>query len=117
MIPVAEGKCKLKKELLWTNPNPTQSFSSQTIQIDLSPYSEIEIFAIFSDANVEGSNTFKAPVGMAINIGFVRSDLYLMQSRIASTTSSGVTFSDATLGQDRTVYNNHCIPEKIWGIR
>lgn len=114
---MAEGEISVRKELLWSNPNPYSAFVPQTISMDLSAYSEIEIYAIFSDSMVEGGNTFRAPVGMPINIGFVRSDLYYVQSRIVSSSLSGLTFSNTTIGQEKTIFNNHCIPVKIYGIK
>lgn len=115
--------------LLWTNPNPTTSFTAQTIPLDLSNYDAVKIVALFVE-NTNSSFVCELPVGStdrAISYFFLltatSSDAAHFingVSRPASVGTNGVIF-----GRGQMVYNsgayvdwdNRAIPWKIYGIK
>ena len=109
--------------LLWTNPNPTSSFSAQTISLDLSKYDAVEIsFRRWSTETILYTQRVlekNAGVGMS-----TAADNFLSY-RCCLFTDSGVTFDPPyyypdyaggswTLTQrDTRAY----VPYKIYGIK
>ena len=102
-------------ELLWTNASPTSSFSAQTVQLDLSAYDFILVYAMWST-----SYQFIIPPHIAfIPITDARIDSTdtggQSLEREFSTDSTGVTFSVGKLGTSNN--NTMIIPYKIYGIK
>ena len=111
--------------ILWTNSNPTQAFSNQTITLDLSNYSSIAILytPFYSNTLRQYSNK------MLINYGGQllgqwwisgTGDCFLM--RVVTTSSNSVIFDNCNcfgIGTASTVVqNNEClIPIKIIGYK
>ena len=107
--------------LLWTNPNPTSSFSAQTISLDLSKYDQVEI--VFKQtAGSTALLTTKSMVGMnGKMLAYGYSDARELDARAYEVTTSGIKFnagywilvSDST----GTANANYCTPYKIYGIK
>lgn len=110
-----------EKTLLWTNSNPTSSFSAQTINLDLSTYSEIEIE--FKHASPSESYLFqKVRVPSADLCLFYlngRAAIAEIESREITVTTTGITFGDGKRAQGTfttSTDNIRCVPIKIYGI-
>ena len=104
------------KKLLWTNPSPTSAFSAQTISLDLSEYDDVEVeFKVYPSEDVV--NVASAGIGEVGVCSTVRTDTWLTQARTFTVSATGVAFSDCRLGSNASVYNNHSVPLKIYGIK
>lgn len=108
------------KKLLWENSSRTSAFASQTITLNLIDYDEIEVWFIHN-TNADGSNLrnfiTRTKVGENGALTIARNDSFLTQNREYNTTINGITFSDCVLGSSSTVYNNHSVPIRIYGIK
>jgi hypothetical protein len=115
------------KWAVWTNSSPTSGFAPQTVNIDLSRYSMVEIeFTPYAD---DTRKTVRCPVGKNCNLFFMfintdtASDVVHSlgsTSRSASVTTSGITFGNGQMLYNGDVYQNwtnRSIPTKIWGIK
>ena len=105
--------------LLWTNPNPTSSFSAQTISLDLSGYDAVKIVH-----NSAGDKCDEVRVGQSCrlsNISYGGSANYMTgMFRICNVTASGIKFNDGCYVMAVASYllnNSLCIPQKIYGIK
>lgn len=104
-------------DLLWTNPAPTSSFSSQTVAVDLTGYDFVMVIAYEStSADVEMSTTIRNAVG-------VKGRLFLMansrQFRAIEIASTGVTFGvgrSGAVGTNAVEDNAAAVPVYIYGI-
>lgn len=110
----------LNLDLLWTNPNPSSSFASQTIQLDLSEYEYIGIIYRRSS-----SSTYQTPIYiLGVGTSWYWDDQiggYLVERSI-QTTSSTVVFGNSSRmttypNGSRTTDNQYQIPYKIYGIK
>lgn len=104
-------------DLLWENPNPTASFSAQTISLDLSTYDFVMVSGAVPDYNGQCFYSF-------CEIGKVTALFAMTNSRHVRTmtvTGTGVNFGQGSKAgspsQDVSVNNATMIPQKIWGIR
>lgn len=102
--------------LLWTNPNPSSSFSAKTVPLDLSNWHLIAVLAKPQDS---GSTTsvFLAAVGTdnilcCPNVGGTQY-FYKRNMTVAST---GVTFSTGYRNTTSTTGTGYCIPAYIYGL-
>lgn len=114
-----------KLKLLWTNPNTTAAFASQTVSLDLSKYKYIAIkcsFQLFAVAVGHYISTNIIPVPS--QVGSTGYSAFIMginnsqdiTSRSISVSVSGVTFG---AGNSSSVSgsNEYCIPLKIYGMK
>lgn len=111
-------------KLLWTNPNPTSSFVSQTVPLDLSQY---ELFLVTTMTPIKSDGTrgelsfvaFKN-VSSALQITLPGELGPLAATRQFQILENGINFYDA-----RSSYNNHnnqisnefLAPRQIYGIK
>ena len=108
--------------LLWTNPNPTSSFSAQTISLDLSKYDAVEVVAKGWHADPYVI-FFGARVGEGAEIMTYGGIDYAVElnTRKFTLSSTGVAFQSgyktALNSTTGSVSNSHCIPTKIYGIK
>lgn len=108
--------------LLWTNPNPTSSFSAQTISLDLSKYDSVYVVSRASTSVNMVDSFFASPEKNQEQIWEVvdKNDDYIGARRLTMT-NSGVTFSEgvsyALLSTKGGTDNTRCIPTKIYGIK
>lgn len=117
-----------KPKVLWTNPNPTSNFASQTITLNdsLANYSYYEIlYKTYKDENI-GYNTGKIPTNWGTNInGMVNANDGGVRSRMRSVTinsSTQIEISSCSLintkGDAYTFPNDdRLIPFKILGYK
>lgn len=115
------GKSTLKAEktLLWTNTSPTLVFGGQSVQLDLSDYSEVEVVFICWTTAQEVTEAIRVPIGIS---GRAFSPMAVNVFRVFATTVSGVAFEDArgysSYGAwGEAIQNGACIPWKIYGIK
>ena len=86
--------------LLWTNASPTSSFSGQTVQLDLSPYSEVLISASNNASNALVNdyimiiNQYKHSMDFQINVVPNQTGAATTIARTVQFVSNGITFSD-----------------------
>lgn len=114
--------------LLWTNPSPNATFSAQKINIDLSNYEQIIIFAKGTSRTL-ASNSISS-VYFLVNDDSTNYNLdgiyayygidvsiprQYKANRPVSISSTGVTFGNGTAGGSSGVY--YCIPQKIYGLK
>lgn len=122
-------KCE-RKTLLWTNPNPTSSFSGQTIAMDLSNYDAVEVEiaeprpSLHYDAVVTPISTIKKDAyGYVLYLHTIRGSGANENTGIRRIhpTASGIIFEDYKYKNRRTgtitTDNIYCIPYKIYGIK
>lgn len=117
-----------RPKVLWTNPNPTNSFASQTITLNdsLANYSYYEIlYKTYKDENI-GYNTGKIPTNWGTNInGMVNANDGGVRSRMRSVTinsSTQIEISSCSLINtkgDAYTYpdDTRLIPFKILGYK
>lgn len=113
LVHKAKPLSNLGTKLLWENPNPTSSFGSQTVEIDLSNYESVLIECILSsviqtkltgycEKEYESGNIGGSNGTVAYGRGFTMSD-------------SGITFGSAVYNRD--VNDKTIIPQKIYGAK
>ena len=111
--------------LIWTNPSPDESFSNQTLSLDLSVYRFVEIEVkptgsyagnfVIQKIAVGSSGLLHVPYFATIS----GNDRLCIAKRLAAVSTTGITFSATA----RWIYNgettgtNFAIPLRIWGIR
>lgn len=96
-----------RMELLWTNPNPTTSMSTQTLTLT----DGYDAFIITSTATTDYGvlATEMIPAGVTVNIGapyYSATGLY----RAVTTTRTSVAFSVGSSA-------DHVIPRYVWGVK
>ena len=107
--------------LLWTNPNPTSSFSAQTISLDLSKYDAVEVvFDGWAGNKCYGSQVIYKNQLFAMSGG--RRECF--RWRECSFNDTGITFATPRICSSYNVWNetsttstNVCTPIKIYGIK
>jgi hypothetical protein len=112
-------------KLLWTNPNPTSSFTAQTIRINLNNFKAV---LIESKAFKDHSNTlvqsFVGMKGVTLDIycgganGAGTSGTVMTSNRNATISATGVSFSSGWyhIVSGSAQDDRHCIPYHIYGI-
>lgn len=110
-------------ELIWTNSNPTSSFpaetfTSQTLGIDLSQYKAIEVYVknVAAGGNYSYSKIYKGmTVSASAPAGTIsaRNVTFNNNNEIAV----GDAYNYATYGGSSTVNNAHIIPITIYGVK
>lgn len=105
-------------DLLWQNPNPTASFSAQTVAVDLSGYTLVMVVIRQSDTTGYEVSTIIPNVvwasGRALTVANYR------QLRAFQIVSTGVSFEDGQEGPPSgnvSVNNARAIPVCIYGIK
>lgn len=108
---------KIKK--IWENPNPTSSFSPQTIQLNLSQYDAVYIVPVSS------SRSFHPGVLVQMRIAnFTEAYLYQSNAKIAgrglSLVEDGIQFDEGykydSYGGSKGTDNSVAVPFAIYGI-
>ena len=108
--------------LLWTNPNPTSSFSAQTISLDLSKYDMVEISAFYSvteDVN-KMLTTSIIPTNSLGSVSSQKGNGTAFANRKVTLSSQSIAFTACTQHYDTTSRDNMntcCVPYKIYGIK
>lgn len=114
---------QMRTEVLWTNPNPTASFSAQTVTFENNE--TFDYFLIISryNINVNSYVSHFGEVGKGIHITDVRAKSgshFAMYERSATTTQTSVTFSDADeqyTDGSFVVSNITLVPYQIIGLK
>ena len=107
---------ELNTDLLWTNANPTSSFSPQDINLDLSTYKYVYIKARWSSSDAQ-------EMSIIIRVGdggLLFSEFNARVYRQVIVSSNKVTFGtgqNGSLGASATVVNTSAIPQVIYGIK
>ena len=107
--------------LLWTNPNPTSSFSAQTISLDLSKYDAVEVVArqFRSDPYCFSSKTEVGKSGKLFCYGY--DDARELDARNYSVSTTGVSFETGYYAvisaSSGSTSASHNVPYKIYGIK
>ena len=108
--------------LLWTNPNPTSSFSAQTISLDLSKYDMVEISAFYSvteDVN-KMLTTSIVPANSLGSVSSQQGNGSAFANRKVTLSSNAITFTACVQHYGTTSrenINTCCVPYKIYGIK
>ena len=110
------------KTLLWTNPNPTSNFSSQSIPLDLSGYDAVDVVAVVSRTSGKMETCriyFGAPVDQGL---YFLGDDATKHARDLSINTSGITFQNGYYqymesGSAKTSDSGQAIPYKIYGVK
>lgn len=116
---MATGTIQKDMVLLWENPNPSANFEPQTINLDLSGFSQISITATHW-SNDLSYTTGHFIVGLSQQVMFSPSTTNRFYSmRNCSVSATGVQFFEGR-GVHNTGINTDnagCVPQKIYGIR
>lgn len=119
----------LRYDLIWTNPNPLNTFSAQTITLNKSLSSYNYYVITFSEANVSNTIFFSTglvPVGKATTLFNGNSDsVYnnIISRMITSITDTTITFKDAYALQNNSNVpvcnkeNGRDIPLEVYGVK
>ena len=102
-----------KPVLLWENPNPTASFGTQTISLDLSNYSKVEIH-YYHDI-LATLRVFVQEVSVGYRGAIFQVGGAYIRNRDADASVAGVAFGKGTSNQGDS--NTYCVPVKIYGIK
>jgi len=111
--------------LLWENPDPSSSFASQTVSLDLSDYDAVYVYAKYRAANTNSCPTALALIGTGSQL-FYLANLSAASSqanvRNYSVTSTGVAFESTyrktlTATSAGSVANDYIIPVAIYGVK
>lgn len=107
--------------ILWTNPNPTSTFDSQSITLSNSDYDCYEIIYQFSQLNAMLFNTGKIPKGNNINIFFAfnnGTDTHLHTNRLIRYENDTTLYAENCYSSaDNNTTNNRCIPLYVIGYK
>lgn len=111
----------IKMDLLWSNPNPTSSFSAQTIQLDLTAYKAVGIVFLSEPGTpIRTTNIFLLMKGLSYGEGSVVGGVlqYTKSRVIKAVTDSGVQFGDGynATNQSDAKDNSKMIPLYIYGM-
>lgn len=108
--------------LLWTNPNPTASFSAQTLNIDLSQY---ECLFVETEGNKYTSGLISYHQMEYVDLSVesysicgrysINSNTYVSIRVITAHTNNSISFSNGSAGT--TTDGRLCIPIKIYGLK
>lgn len=116
IYPMGYAQGGVKRDLLWSNPNPTSNFEPQTISLDLSDYGLIYItFKIYND-NVVGLEKTSI-VGNKDRIVGVNAEASALVTyyRPFESNQNSVMFENGY--RNATVTNTRCVPIQIYGIK
>lgn len=106
----------MQMDLLWTNPDPTETFSAQTVSLDLSLYDLVLVRASVYYTSVAYVPEVVGRIGERITLiapVWINSADTGVAYRYANITSTGVSFETAQHSTD----NEHAIPQEIYGIK
>lgn len=95
--------------LLWTNPNPNNSFASQTVSLDLSNYASVIIYLKNVASDVLSTSGHYVPKGYSGRISIQLNGRY-----INSVTNEGINFGTGYSGGSAS--NSYAIPCEIYGV-
>lgn len=115
---MATGTLKKNMVLLWTNPNPTSSFTPQTVQVDLTNYR----FVLISYENKAGSDPRLIHFVHEKGAKSIVSSIYsykIINRTIDVITDSGVDFAGGGISDTYatiTADNSYFVPYQIFGI-
>lgn len=108
-----------KLDLLWTNANPKNNFSEQTISLDLSKYKAIYLRSGSAGSSIE--STFSHLLRIGDDARIMTCDKYVFAYRDLIVTTEYIRFYDGIQIRD---YNNvwnygnsMCIPMEIYGVK
>lgn len=101
----------MQMDLLWTNPNPTKTFSAQTVSLDLSLYDLVLVRASVYYTSVAYVSAVVGRIGERITL--MAPTGTGVAYRYANITSTGVSFETA----QQSTNNQHAIPQEIYGIK
>lgn len=106
----------LSAPLLWTNPAPSSNFAPQTVNIDLTNYSFVEI-VVKDSTSVNYTKVVKSKKGTQTTLeAFGYGSSFSHQFRFATTADNGVTFTYGSITGSSTQQNQVMIPLEIYGI-
>lgn len=102
-------------KLLWKNKSLSQSFASQTVPVDLAPYSAVVCVFVKATTIQDVFVTAFAPLNVRVDALF-RMGATALADRTFTPTASGVLFSQCT-GVTSEQKNEWVIPSAIYGIK
>lgn len=105
--------------LLWTNSDPTSSFSPQTISLDLSEYDRIEVVSYVNRSSTLAFSTILHK-GIRGTLSGVYAARIVIRNLTDGYTNSGISFGSGTninTYGNETTDNAYVIPYKIYGIK
>ena len=122
---MATSTIKARRTLLWTNPNPTSGFASQTITLNKT-YDEYEIEYIGYVANNDYRKTiiFSTTKGILDFItgstGDMSGSIFFFK-RLIEKASNGILIGNVYSAGDNTAWSRYtadtgCVPYRIYGI-
>lgn len=125
-IEIGNTGCSLKKlipYLLWTNPNPNNSFGSQSIQLNLNEYKIIEIW--FKHYRTDDTRLcMKTLVPSKEALNYVEMDTYYnqinMQKREFEVKTNEIVFQEGLwyfAGRTAQTDNSRCVPLYVIGYK
>lgn len=116
---MATSTIQAEKTLLWTNPNPQNTFGAQTVSLDLSSYSAVQILCKERNDLSPLLPAITAQKDEATILPLCEHYNFKRQFDVKSDrVEIGNTISYAAYGNTNTgTYNAYIIPYKIYGIK
>ena len=105
------------KKKLWTNANLANSFSAQTLSIDLSGYEGVEILYYVDASTNVYQNTGTILKGCNSAMWYVTATSGHRLHRVFTVTDDGVEFGTATNYSGGATADKICIPYIIYGVK
>ena len=116
---MASGTVKrtgIQSSLLWTNSDATQSFSAQTIPLNLTDFDAVLVgFCVNTSYSTRVSSQIVLKNGHESDLSNVLTGGTTVRNRGVTVSDSGVTFSAGY--QNGSSNNTASIPRWIWGIK
>lgn len=114
----------IQMSLLWTNPNPSSSFSAQTVSLDLSRYDAVMVVHRYG-TSTSRLNSVIVPVGdtgMCFHAGNFSAATGYVMTRAFGTTTTGIDFNTSyrrALNSTSAASSSgdYCYPIYIFGIK
>ena len=118
VFPLAYAQGGMKMDLLWTNPNPTASFSATTISMDLSDY---DLFLVYTKDYTTTTDVTPTLICKG-QITTVLMSVWYNTGREYTFTDSGINIGNGwaylNLADSTKTYSGvRVIPYKIYGIK
>ena len=120
-----DSPTKLARKLLWTNPNPSQAFASQTVQTPgLLNYDEVWVYVkghiSYPNGSLHKVITHTGANVPAVWVGMSASWSYIWQREI-NAYQQNIAFSDAFTKNllntaAATVDNDRLVPYQVYGV-
>lgn len=110
---------KALSKLLWENSNPTESFSSQTVDLSSSDYNYYEVIYLLVNNTQLTKSTGKIPKGKCAYLDYIggSGSLIAFNRQVTNNADNLLSFNNAVRINTNETDNTRCIPLRIIGYK